>query len=160
MSAELKSEKVRRPLEATVRPAMLGDSPGIFAIEKVSFATPWSRAMFEQELEAPHRRNLVATRNQAPAVVGFLLSYFVVGELHITNLAIHPWYRRRGIADRLLDRIFSWDGPRIEIAHLEVRDRNESAIRLYEKWGFEAVGIRKGYYSDTGEDAVVMVLEP
>jgi ribosomal-protein-alanine N-acetyltransferase len=93
-------------------------------------------------------------------VLGYICIWLVNGEVHILNLACHPDFRRHGIATSLLkySLLFSIQKG-VKKAFLEVRECNHEALSLYEKYGFEPIGIRKGYYSDTKEDAIVMVLE-
>jgi ribosomal-protein-alanine N-acetyltransferase len=132
------------------------DLDAVMIIEQV-FATPWSRQMFEQELRAREMAdNLVA--EWRGAVVGYVLWWYVADEVHIVNIAVDELHRRRGIARRLLDLVFQRAGGRgMQVATLEVRSRNAAAIGLYESLGFRRVAVRKAYYQDNGEDALVMV---
>jgi ribosomal-protein-alanine N-acetyltransferase len=132
------------------------DLDSVVAIERASFVMPWSRAAFLYELE----QNRVArcwVARAAREVVGYLCLWEVGGELHITNLAVHPAWRRRGVARTLLGAILE-DARhrRLSLAVLEVRPANREARGLYERFGFQVIGRRKGYYPDTGEDALVM----
>jgi ribosomal-protein-alanine N-acetyltransferase len=90
-------------------------------------------------------------------VVGYLCLWEIGHEIHITNLAVHPSFRRQGIGRRLLAPVLE-DGRRrgIALVLLEVRPTNAEALALYESLGFRVIGRRKGYYFDTGEDALVM----
>jgi len=132
------------------------DLDSVLAIERASFPTPWSRGAFLYEL----KENQVArcwVARVARDVVGYLCVWEVGSELHITNLAVHPAWRRRGIARSLLGAILE-DARRRRLtsAVLEVRPTNREARGLYERSGFQVIGRRKGYYYDTGEDALVM----
>lgn len=132
------------------------DLDSVVAIERVSFAMPWSKAAFLYELE----QNRVArcwVARAARELVGYLCLWEVGGELHITNLAVHPAWRRRGVAGTLLGAILEEARQRrLTLAVLEVRPNNREARGLYERFGFHVIGRRKGYYPDTGEDALVM----
>ncbi|MBI4609849.1 MAG: ribosomal protein S18-alanine N-acetyltransferase [Candidatus Rokubacteria bacterium] len=132
------------------------DLDSVLAIERASFASPWSRGAFLYELE----QNRVARCWVARAVrevVGYLCLWEVASEVHITNLAVHPAWRRRGVAQALLGAILE-DARRrrLGVAVLEVRPTNHEARGLYERFGFHVIGRRKGYYPDTGEDALIM----
>ena len=132
------------------------DLEAVLAIERVSFPTPWSRGAFVYELE----QNRVArcwVARVTRDVVGYLCLWEVAAEVHITNLAVHPAWRRRGVARTLLGAILE-DARhrRLGVAVLEVRPTNREARELYARFGFQVIGRRKGYYPDTGEDALVM----
>jgi ribosomal-protein-alanine N-acetyltransferase len=134
------------------------DLDEIIAIEQVSFPTPWPRQVFEMELNSSRSCKRVSKINGA--VVGYIIAWKIYDEVHILNLAVHPEHRRKGIGRGLLIdclRYFSKKG--IKSAILEVRVRNQDAITLYEKIGFRPIGLRRKYYSDTGEDALVMKLD-
>ena len=132
------------------------DLDSVLAIERASFATPWSRGAFVYEL----KQNQVAQCWVARAsgdVVGYLCLWEVGPEVHITNLGVHPDWRRHGIGRTLLGTILE-DARRrgITQALLEVRPSNVEARGLYDSFGFRMIGRRRGYYPDTGEDALVM----
>jgi len=129
----------------------------IVEIEKVSFPTPWHKRIFELELGKPRSLHSVCMTDDK--VVGYLISWMLYDEIHILNVAVHPEYRRHGIAKKLIDYTidhFSKKGANTVI--LEVRTSNIAAINLYEKMGFQVLRTRKRYYTDTGEDALVMML--
>jgi len=133
----------------------------VMEIERKSFSTSWRRDMFIYELTSPISYNFVATRvrDKEELVLGYIIFWMVSEEVHILNLAIDPPFRRLGIAHSLL--LFSLDfsykkGGRVYI--LEVRKKNRAAINLYKKLGFVPWWIRKKYYADTGDDAIVMRL--
>ena len=134
------------------------DLDEIIAIEKVSFPTPWPRQVFDMELRSSKSYKRVSKINGT--VVGYIIAWKIYDEVHILNLAVHPEHRRKGIGRALLSdclRHFSIKG--IKSAILEVRVRNKNAINLYETTGFRSIGLRRKYYSDTGEDALVMKLD-
>jgi [ribosomal protein S18]-alanine N-acetyltransferase len=132
------------------------DLPEVLVIERASFTMPWSRGAFLYELE----QNQVArcwVGRQDGRVLGYICLWQVADELHVTNVAVHPSARRRGIARALLESVFGHArGSGSRIVLLEVRPSNTEAIPLYESFGFRVVGRRRGYYYDTGEDALVM----
>src|SRR5262247_4868826 len=134
----------------------LEDLDEVLEIERASFSMPWSRGAFTYEIE----RNRVArcwVMREESRVVGYLCLWEVADELHITNVAVHPAYRRRGIAREMLAAVLD-DAVRrsLSVVGLEVRPTNAEARALYESFGFRVVGRRRGYYYDTGEDALVM----
>lgn len=142
------------------------DLDEVMIIEKNSFLTPWTKGMFMEELNKTQSICLVAKIpydsgfERRQKVVGFVCSSFVIDELHILNIAVHPSYRRRGIATLLMEEVIKRGYKKgIRYIFLEVRIRNKAAISLYEKLGFRIVGLRRGYYSDTGEDALIMEKE-
>lgn len=140
----------------SIEPMAFGDLDSVLGIERASFPTPWSREAFLYELE----QNQVArawVARMADEVVGYLCVWEVGAELHITNLAVHPAWRRHGVARTLLGTVLE-DARRrqLTVALLEVRPSNREARGLYESFGFNLTGRRKGYYADTGEDALVM----
>ena len=132
------------------------DLDEVVAIEGVSFTLPWSRGAFLYEME----QNRVArcwVMREDEAVVGYLCVWEIGDEVHVTNIAVHPEWRRRGIGRALLGSLMD-DARhrRMRLIGLEVRPSNHEARALYESFGFQLVGRRKGYYYDTGEDALVM----
>ena len=135
------------------------DLSGIWAIEKVSFLTPWSRLSFLAELGHSLSHPLVAgpPPPRPWQVWGYLIYWVVAEEMHILNLAVHPEQRRRGIARRLL--ITGMNQARdlgAQVAWLEVRPSNDPALSLYQSFGFRQVGRRPHYYDDTQEDALLL----
>ncbi|HZM15762.1 MAG TPA: ribosomal protein S18-alanine N-acetyltransferase [Candidatus Krumholzibacteria bacterium] len=131
----------------------------VLAIER-TFAAPWTREMFLQELRLQWdvSESLVAVRDGE--VVGYVLCWYVADEVHVVNLAVHGRWRRRGIGRRMMEEVCARASRRgASTATLEVRFRNEAAIRLYEGLGFRQVAIRRAYYADNGEDALVMLKE-
>ena len=129
-------------------------------IERASYRTPWSRAMFVAELRKPSSLALGAYAEDG-ALVGYAFVSRYVDAWHIMNVAVAAGHRRHGIATTLLERLFevTASDPRGGYT-LEVRISNVSAIRLYEGLGFETRGLRRGYYTDNREDALIMWRDP
>jgi [ribosomal protein S18]-alanine N-acetyltransferase len=138
-----------------IRGLQMRDLGAIEEIEKRSYATPWSRSMFAGELAKPSSICLGAF--EGGQLVGYMIISRYVDAWHVMNVAVDPEHRRRGIAMSLLERLFELtdDGTRRGYT-LEVRVSNDGAIRLYEEAGFRARGIRRGYYTDNREDALIM----
>lgn len=133
------------------------DIPEILEIEKRSFISPWTRGMFAQTLESPVAYNFVMTGRQK--ILGYVIFYQAGLEMHIMNIAVHPDHLRQGIGSDMMQRILETARTNsIEECFLEVRETNFPAQGLYEKLGFKGIGRRKGYYSETNEDAIVMLL--
>ena len=130
------------------------------AIERESYPTPWSRSMFDAELRKPSALALGAFA-ESGVLVGYAFVSRYVDAWHVMNVAVANSYRRRGIASALLERLFAVTESDPQRGYtLEVRVSNTGAIRLYEQLGFEARGIRRGYYTDNREDALIMWREP
>jgi ribosomal-protein-alanine N-acetyltransferase len=133
------------------------DLDDVVALEKIAFRDPWSRMSFQAEIttSAVSWCRILRARGR---LLGYMIAWFVEDEAHLANIAIAPSYRRRGLAQRMLDLLYReayLRGTRIVV--LEVRSSNEGAIRLYERNGFVTGGIRKNYYNHPREDAIVMV---
>ena len=144
------------PADDTVRIRRLAyaDLPQVIAIERRSFPTPWSLAMFVLELSKPSGICLAALRGGR--IFGFLVCSRYDRVWHVMNIAVDPSVRRERIATSLLARLFEQadaDGARYT---LEVRASNRPAIAMYERFGFRAAGRRRGYYHDNREDALIM----
>jgi len=139
--------------------------PGVLAIEEACYPQPWSQGIFLTELaQSDTRRYLVAQGSgrrdrQARRVLGYAGVIMMVDEAHVSTVAVHPAHHRRKIATRLvLGLLESARDLGAQAATLEVRLANRGAQRLYAGFGFAPVGIRPGYYADTGEDALIMWL--
>jgi len=144
-----------------LRNLKLSDLGAIERIERRSYPTPWSRSMFAGELTKSSSVCLGAYDTETDRLVAYLIISRYVDAWHVMNVAVAPDYRGRGIATRLLERLFeltAGDGGRGYT--LEVRVSNRSAIRLYEKLGFKGRGVRRGYYTDNREDALIMWKDP
>jgi ribosomal-protein-alanine N-acetyltransferase len=138
-----------------IRGLEVRDLAAIEAIEQRAYPTPWSRSMFASELAKPTSICLGAF--EGLDLIGYIINSRYVDAWHIMNVAVDPEHQRRGVATQLLERLFALtqDDERRGYT-LEVRVSNEPAIRLYEQLGFEARGIRRGYYTDNREDALIM----
>jgi ribosomal-protein-alanine N-acetyltransferase len=132
------------------------DLDQVLAIERASFTMPWSRGAFLYEMQQNRVARCWVTRD-AGRVVGYLCVWEIADELHVTNIAVRPDARRRGIGRDLLGTAIADARARgFRVVALEVRPSNEEARALYDSFGFHVVGRRRGYYYDTGEDALVM----
>ena len=129
------------------------DLPPVISIERRSFPSPWSVGMFALELSKPDTIGLAAVEDTR--VVGYLVMSRFDRAWHLMNIAVDPGHRRRGLATLLIGSACARVGYEEPIT-LEVRPSNNSAIELYERLGFRSFGLRKGYYPDNGEDAVIM----
>jgi ribosomal-protein-alanine N-acetyltransferase len=131
----------------------------VVAIEQAVFGTPWTEDMFRQEIEGAFgSQAFVATLNAR--VVGYSIAWFFEKEVHLVNIAVHSAYRKRGVGNHLLNHLIHRALERgMRIVTLEVRASNHSAQTFYRRAHFRPIGIRKRYYSDNREDAVLMVLD-
>lgn len=169
-----------RDLPYVLEPMQLADVPSVAAIEREVFPMPWTPSAFAYEVQAnPRSYYLVARFRQPPPVRRFqgrlvsalhrlsgrrkpeILGYggfwLMVDEAHISTVAVAPRHRRRGIGELLLAGLMDWACEvQAGVLTLEVRASNLTAQSLYHKYGFEVVGVRKGYYSDNGEDALIL----
>jgi ribosomal-protein-alanine N-acetyltransferase len=144
-----------------IRRLALQDLDGIERIENAVYPTPWSRSMFAGELAKPSSLCVGGFDPDSGRLIAYLIVSRYVDAWHIMNLAVHPGWRRVGVASRLLDELFELTaGDRRRGYTLEVRVSNTSAIALYERFGFETSGIRRGYYTDNREDALIMWKDP
>jgi len=138
-----------------IRRLDLSDLDAIDAIEQRAYPTPWSRAMFASELAKPTSICLGAF--EGDELIGYIVNSRYVDAWHVMNVAVDPDRRRRGIATQLLEHLFELTlGDERRGYTLEVRISNDAAIRLYERLGFEPRGLRRGYYTDNREDALIM----
>lgn len=140
-----------------IRPMQLEDLPAVLVIERASFPTPWSERSFHSELTAnKYARYFVA---EGPGcLAGYAGVWIILNEAHVTNIAVHPDHRRQGIGRRLLEALIHQAVKEgCDSISLEVRKSNYSAQALYRQYGFEPMGIRRGYYVDNNEDAIIMI---
>ena len=142
---------------APVRKLVYADLPAVLAIERRSFQTPWSLAMFVLELSKPGGICLASEVEEG--IIGYLVCSRYADVWHLMNVAVTPERRRRGTASELMGRLFELAGAEARIT-LEVRKSNHGAIEMYEGFGFRPAGHRRRYYYDNGEDALIMWLEP
>lgn len=137
----------------------LADIPRILEIELQSFTLPWSEEAFRLELTQNHFAKYVVAETEG-RVIGYAGTWIIIDEAHVTNVAVDPAYRGHGIGEELMKQLMV-----VAIAHgaermtLEVRVSNTVAQNLYGKMGFLSHGIRKGYYTDNNEDAMIMWAE-
>jgi ribosomal-protein-alanine N-acetyltransferase len=141
-----------------IRKMILEDLPTVVELDKISFSLPWPERSFRYEVtDNPASRCWVAEVDGR--VVGILVAWLLVDEVHIATIAIHPEFRRQGIGRRLLTHTLSRamdDGARSSF--LEVRESNLAAQEMYRQFGYEPTGRRKRYYKDNDEDAILMSL--
>lgn len=138
-----------------IEPMREEDIPQIMQIERMCYPTPWHENAFYSELHNASACYLVA--KTSGGVVGYTGAWLIMDEAHITTLAVHPAYRRQHIGERLLLALLETAISRRACkATLEVRASNVAAQKLYAKYGFREVAIRRGYYADTSEDALIM----
>lgn len=142
-----------------LRRLQLRDLTAIEKIERSAYPTPWSRSMFAGELSKPSSICLGAFEDEI--LLGYLITSRYVDAWHVMNVAVAPHRRRQGIASTLLCRLFELTADDDRRGYtLEVRVSNTRAIALYEQLGFEQRGIRRGYYTDNREDALIMWRDP
>lgn len=159
MSIEARERAGSRGGELEIRKLGLRDLSAVEEIERRSYPTPWSRSMFAGELTKG--ASICLGVFEDGTLVGYLIVSRYVDAWHVMNVAIRPDRRRRGIASSLLERLFEVTAGDVRRGYtLEVRVSNQGAIRLYERLGFKARGIRRGYYTDNREDALIMWKDP
>src|ERR671911_97992 len=139
-----------------IRRLTYSDLPSVLSIERRSFPTPWSLAMFVLELSKPSGICLAAEDDEG--LIGYLVCARYEDVWHLMNVAVDPEQRRRGVATELIERLFEEAGPGARFT-LEVRVSNGPAIPMYERFGFRSAGRRRRYYHDNGEDALIMWFE-
>jgi [ribosomal protein S18]-alanine N-acetyltransferase len=142
------------PDSLEIRRLSYADLPQVIAIERRAFPTPWSLAMFVLELSKPSGICLAALRDGR--IVGYLICSRYDKVWHLMNVAVDDRLRRQGIASALLEQLFEQADRPGEQYTLEVRLSNAPAMALYEQYGFRSAGVRRGYYHDNQEDALIM----
>ncbi len=149
----------RPPVRLTVAPMAADDIPAVHAIESASFPTPWPPYAFRQELETNRMARYIVIK-AGDRVIAYAGVWLMVDEAHVTTFAVLPAYRRRGIGGLLLSElmVLAADLGAVVVT-LEVRLSNAAARRLYQEFGFKPVGVRPRYYSDDGEDALIMTTD-
>ena len=150
-------------LEISIRKMAAEDLEQVDVLEKASFSTPWPFESFQFELKENKAAHLwvaeVRGDDDGKKVIGMIVVWLLVDEAHIATVAVEEGYRRRGIASKLICAALTDLGEKGAIrATLEVREGNKAAQELYRGFGFEFVGRRKGYYKDSGEDAILLTL--
>lgn len=141
-----------------IRPMTRGDVPAVIAIERSSFATPWTESTFRSLLERKGTGLWVAvTAAEREEVVGYAVVWAVLEQAELGNVAVAEAFRRRGLATRLVHAVVDWLRVQgVRELYLEVRESNAAARALYQGLGFRPIGRRKGYYSRPREDALVL----
>lgn len=150
------SSQLKQAQHVQFRRMTIDDISGVLAVEHASFTLPWTQDAFRNEMT----NNLFAkyiVMTAGERIIGYAGMWTVLDEAHITNIAVHPEYRGQRLGEMLLQEL-------VQLAHsfemlrmtLEVRVSNHVAQRLYAKFGFTSQGVRKGYYSDNQEDALIM----
>ena len=149
----------RPPVRLVIEPMRVADLSAVHDIERRSFSTPWPPHAYRTEIETNRLATYLVVR-AGRVVVGYAGMWLMADEAHITTFAVDPLWRRRRIGERLLlamlDLAISRQAREVT---LEVRLSNVPARRLYEKYGFRPVGLRPNYYSDNGEDALIMTTD-
>jgi [ribosomal protein S18]-alanine N-acetyltransferase len=132
------------------------DLDAIVEIDRASFSSPWTREMYEEELRNDRSFIFVARRAEC-RVVGYCSFWVIIDEVHVNNIAVRPEWRRHGIGRALVEHLLA-EGRirRCRAATLEVRRSNVAALRLYERVGFAQRGVRRRYYRDPDDDALVL----
>lgn len=148
-------------VEAVIEPMLPEDLEQVLRIEEASFPSPWTREMFEAELRGPafarQRALCFFDRDGKRRILGYACYWILFEELHLLDFAVHPAFRRQGLGSRLLAAILQ-EGAKAGASRalLEVRASNAAAHKLYERFGFRPITVRKGYYRSPREDGWVM----
>jgi [ribosomal protein S18]-alanine N-acetyltransferase len=149
----------RPPLKIGLAAMHAGDLDAVQRIERASFTTPWPAYAYRQEIETNRLAHYIVAR-AGDEIVGFAGMWMMVDQAHVTTFAVDPKWRRKGIGGQMVRALLQMARPLgARQATLEVRLSNLAARRLYEKFGFRPVGIRPRYYSDDGEDALIMTTD-
>jgi ribosomal-protein-alanine N-acetyltransferase len=156
MSETLSREQSELARRLTVRQLTYSDLPAVLSVERRSFPTPWSLAMFVLELSKPSGVCLAASLDEE--LLGYLVCSRYDRVWHLMNVAVAPERRREGVARRLIAQLLEEAGRELPFT-LEVRVSNHAAIAMYERLGFRSAGVRPRYYQDNGEDALIMWLD-
>jgi len=150
------------PSKFVLRKMRKEDIPKVIEIEKMSFSSPWPDFHFYDELTNPYSHPYVVEArfiDGRTKIVGYIFLWVFEEEIEIANIAVHPNYRRMRIGSSMLSVVEDIFGEKAKKVFLEVRASNTPAIKLYKKMGFKEVGIRKRYYTDNYEDAIIMMKE-
>lgn len=143
-------------MDLIVRQAEERDIKPMAEMDVLCFTAPWSEASFTQEIKENSMAFYIVAEIDGK-IVGYAGLWCIVDEGHITNVAVHPDFRRRGIGEALVSVLLTHTIENGILSHtLEVRESNEAAISLYTKFGFVPSGMRKNYYEDNNEDAIIM----
>lgn len=143
-----------------ITPMTIADLDEVYEIEKISFSMPWTKQMWMDEMIKSQIANHLVARLDGK-ILGYAGFWLIIDEAEIVNIAVHPEYRRKGIGNLLLKELLNLAKTKeAKLVTLEVRETNESAKKLYSKSGFQLIAIRKKFYKDTNEDALVYWLNP
>jgi [ribosomal protein S18]-alanine N-acetyltransferase len=141
-----------------IRRLTYADLPQVIAIERRAFPAPWSLAMFVLELSKPSGICLAALDGKR--LLGYLVCSRYDTVWHVMNVAVEPALQGNGIGTAMLEHLLQAETQQTDRFTLEVRQSNAQAIRLYERLGFRSAGLRRRYYQDNGEDALIMWRTP
>ncbi|MDD2217617.1 MAG: ribosomal protein S18-alanine N-acetyltransferase [Eubacteriales bacterium] len=142
--------------EINIRFAVPGDAEEIAEIDAICFALPWSSNALQEDI-AENEKAVYIVAEQEDKILGYAGMWIIFDEAHITNVAVRPEFRRLGLGRIIVVTLLSEAVKHGTVCQtLEVRVSNIAAINLYESLGFKGVGVRKGYYSDNNEDALIM----
>jgi ribosomal-protein-alanine N-acetyltransferase len=156
VSETLSKEPSELTQEVSIRRLAYSDLPAVISIERRSFPTPWSLAMFVLELSKPSGICLAANADEE--LLGYVICSRYDQVWHLMNIAVAPERRRTGVAGQLMRRLIREAQGKLPFT-LEVRVSNHRAIGMYEAFGFRPAGVRPRYYHDNGEDALIMWLD-
>jgi len=147
-------------MKVFIRKMTIEDVPAAAQLDRISFSMSWPEHTFYYEVKDNSAARCFVAETEDQKVIGMVVSWVILDELHIATLAVHPDYRRQGIGERILTKALQ-DGYEAgtRYALLEVRAGNEAAQNLYRKFGFKVAGRRPKYYKDNGEDAILMNLD-
>jgi ribosomal-protein-alanine N-acetyltransferase len=150
----------RPPLRLQIERMTIQDVDDVHRIERASFPVPWPDYAFRQEIETNRLAHYLVVRSAGEAVA-YAGLWMMVDEAHITTFAVLPQWRRHGVGGRLMVELMRMAlDLNARVMTLEVRLSNAPARALYQRFGFRPVGVRPRYYSDNGEDALIMTTEP
>jgi len=154
-------QRIKLGPDRVLEPMSEADLDEVLAIEAASFKNPWVRKAFLAEIKGPNAYAWVVRDEAGPEkVAGYVCFWEMAEKVHLLNLCVAPDYRRRTLGRLLVDFVVSWARMRAKNkVVLEVRQGNEAALILYQGHGFRRAGLCRGYYSDTGEDAILMDME-
>ncbi len=143
-----------------LRPMTSEDLDAVLEVENNSYTNPWPRAVFKREINQEWSHiEVICPEDDLQTTLAHIVYWIVHDELHILNVAVHPNARRKGLGKVLMRRVMEvCETERLQYVTLEVRSSNVAAIGLYKGFGFAQIGLRKRYYADNGEDALVMAL--
>jgi ribosomal-protein-alanine N-acetyltransferase len=146
-------------LSIEITPMVMRDIDDVLTIENSSFSAPWSRDVFVRELQLPISRNLIAKiyKTNIYEIAGYLTYWVIAGEIQIHKITVRNDLRKTGIASALMTEMIRLaNGEGAACCTLEVGRSNETAKKLYEKFGFTVTSVRTHYYAESGDDALIM----